>query len=333
MTKTIKDIAREANVSTTTVSRVLNDKPDVSEETRNKIKNIIHKYNYNPNNIARGLVLKQTKTIGLIIPDISNPFFPEVVKGLEKEAKEAGYSVIICDTENEISQEKNSVNLMISKQVDGLVIFPSITLKDKFENLFGNNMPVIQLDRNIPDLEFPTVGVDNREAAFKTVEYLLKKGHREIGHVTGKMHTFTAQERLKGYKDALSQNDIDPDEGLICQGDYSKKSGYRAMNKFIANCLPSAIFFANDLMAIGAYEAAREKNINIPGDVSIIGHDDIEIASLVRPSLTTMRQPKNKLGKIAANLLISLIEGGIEEKEIILNAELIERDSVADLGG
>lgn len=329
---TIKDIARQANVSTTTVSRVINNKPDVSDSTKEKIQKIINKNNYQPNNIARGLVLKKTKTIGLIIPDISNPFFPEIIKGVEHKTKDYGYSVIICDTENQIKQEKSSIDLLINNRVDGIIMSLSSESVMDLNTIKKSNLSIVQLDRNIPELKYPMVSVDNKLSAYKATEYLINLGHKKVGHVTGDLNTKPAIDRLKGYKEALKDNNINFIDKLVINGNYSKKSGYTAMKKMLKNENPTAVFFANDLMALGAYEVLDENELKIPDDISIIGHDDIDVSSLVQPKLTTMRQPKNKLGKIAAKILLDLIENNKEfHEDVVLNTELVERQSVKKL--
>ncbi len=325
---TIKDIAAEANVSTTTVSRVINNKPDVSESTKEKIKKIMETHNYKPNKIARGLVMKKTKTIGLIIPDISNPFFPEIIKGVENKAKQLGYSVIICDTDNQIMEEITSIDLLLSQQVDGMITALSTDVIDEFNNSNLDNFPIVQLDRNIPQLDYPTVSINNKLSAYKAGQHLINLGHKSIVHVTGELKTKTAQDRLFGFKEVLRANNIEINEENIIKGDFSRESGFNAFVKMVEWGLPSAVFFANDLMAIGAYEAADKYNISIPEDISIIGHDGISFSEVVKPRLTTMVQPKKELGEIAAELLINIIKKNAKEpKDVILTAELIRRQS------
>jgi LacI family transcriptional regulator len=327
---TIKDIAKEANVSVTTVSRVLNGKPDVSEETKNKIQRIIRIMGYQPNGIARGLVLQKTYTIGLIIPDISNPFFPEVARGIEDKAKETGYSVIFCNTDNHSEWERDSINLLKSKQVDGIILSLSMANSGILKQLEKEGFPVVQIDRLVSDSNYPAVIVDNVLSAFNAVNYLIKQGHTRIAHLTGALSTRTGQDRLEGYKKALLENGIGFNEKWILEGDYSKEAGYLQ-----AKCLlkqadrPTALFAANDLMAIGAYEAIYDQGLSIPDEISIVGHDDIDIASLVRPGLTTMRQPKYKIGQRAAQILINMVEKSeiLTGKKVILQTELVERNS------
>lgn len=328
---TIKDIAREVNVSVSTISRVLNNKPDVSEETKIKVEKAIKKLGYNPNRIARGLVLRKTNSIGLVIPDINNPFFPEIIKGVERTAKKLGYSLILCNTDNDKKEERESISLLRSKQVDGMILSLSLENKAVLKGLEKEKFPIVQIDRQIKDSIYPAVTIDNKRSAYIATEYLIKQGHKKIGHITGDLSTETAINRLNGFKLALKEHNITVKKEWILEGDYSKESGKEMMEKIIKlEDRPTAIFFANDLMAFGAYETIFEYNYRIPEDFSIMGHDNIEITSFVKPGLTTMDQPKYRLGEIAAKKLISMIENRDEKalQNVILKNAMIVRDSI-----
>ncbi|MFW5994099.1 MAG: LacI family DNA-binding transcriptional regulator [Halanaerobiaceae bacterium] len=334
---TIKDIAKKSGVSVTTVSRVLNEKPDVNDQTRAKVLKIIEESNYRPNGMARSLVINQTYSIGLIIPDINNPYFPEVARGVEDQAQDSSYSVIFSSTDNKLEREKDVIDLMLHKRVDGLIVSLSLANRSILERLEAKNIPVVQLDRKIPDSIYPAVMIDNQRSAYKAVQFLIDQGYSNIAHITGDLKTVPGQKREDGYRKAILDNNLRLDEESIIEGDFSKKSGYKAMVKMIdEGNLPEAIFAANDLMAIGVLEVCRERNIKVPEDLVIIGHDDISIANLVYPSLTTMAQPKYKLGKKASQLLIDLIEikqrkGSLEAKDFfadqVLETRLIRRES------
>lgn len=328
---TIKDLARELNLSVTTISRVLNNKPDVSEETKKRVKQAIERMGYNPNTVARGLVLKKTNSIGLIIPDINNPFFPEIIKGVERTAKKLGYSLILCNTDNDKNEEKESIALLRSKQVDGIILSLSRNNKEVLKELEKMNFPVVQIDRRIKDSIYPAVTIDNKKSAYIATEYLIKHGHRKIAHITGDLQTDTALDRLEGFKTALHNYDLPCREEWILEGDYSKESGRELMEKIIKlKDRPTALFFANDLMAFGAYETIYKHNLRIPEDFSIVGHDNLEITSFVRPGLTTMDQPKYRLGQIAAEKLIAMIEKKNNNtfENVILKNAIIVRDSI-----
>lgn len=331
---TIKDVAREAKVSVTTISRVLNNKPDVSEATKKKVEKAIKKLGYNPNRVARGLVLRKTNSIGLIIPDINNPFFPEVIKGVERTAKKLGYSLILCNTDNDKIEEKESIFLLRSKQVDGIILSLSLENKEVLKELEKDKFPIVQIDRRIKDSIYPAITIDNKSSAYIAAEYLIKQGHRKIGHITGDLKTETAIDRLNGFKQALRDHHISCKKEWLLEGDYSKESGKEMMEKIIKlKDRPTALFLANDLMAFGAYETIYNYNYSIPEDFSIIGHDNIEITSFVRPGLTTMDQPKYRLGEIAAKNLINIIENKDKNtfQNVILKNAMIVRDSIKSL--
>jgi len=333
MAVTIKDIAEEADVSVTTVSRVLNDKPDVSPNTRKNVLEKINELGYKPNSIARGLALQKTNTLGLIIPDISNPFFPDIARGVEDMANQKGYSVIFCNTDNEQKKEKEAIDLMKEKQVDGILLSLSTTNEKELKNLRKLEYPIVQIDRKIPNINYPSITIDNVKSAYTATKYLIKNGHKKIAHITGDLETITGSQRLKGFKKAIFEKNLNLNKSYIKNGDYSKKSGYQNMLALLkSNNPPTAVFIANDLMAVGAYQAVFKLNLSIPKDISIIGHDDIDVTKLVNPTLTTMSQPKYQLGNEAVQLLINEIESNkLSNEEIILNTNLINRNSIRRL--
>ena len=331
---TIKDVAKEVNVSVTTISRVLNNKPDVSEATKKKVEKAIEKMGYNPNKIAQGLVLKKSNSIGLIIPDINNPFFPELIKGVERTAKKLGYSLILCNTDNDKIEEKESIFLLRSKQVDGIILSLSLENKEALKELEKERYPIVQIDRRIKDSIYPAITIDNKKSAYIATEYLIKQGHRKIGHITGDLSTETAINRFKGFRQALKDHNISYKKEWLLEGDYSIESGKEMMENIIKlKNRPTALFLANDLMAFGAYETIFKYNYSIPEDFSIIGHDNIEITSFVKPGLTTMDQPKYRLGEIAAKNLIKIIENKDKSafRNVILKNAMIVRDSIKPL--
>ncbi len=333
MDKTIEDIAQKAGVSTATVSRVLNNKPDVNDETKKKIEKIIKEEDYMPNGIARGLAKNKTLTIGLIIPDISNPYFPEIVRGSENQSKKMGYSLIFCETQNNKKEEKRSIDLMRSKRVDGILLSLSKNNKQELIKLQEDQFPFVQIDRFIPEIQSSCVIINNVNAACKAVNYLIKKGHKKIAHVTGDLKTQTGIKRKEGYQKVIQENNLKIKNKWIKQGDYTKKSGYESMKSLLdLSEKPTAVYFANDLMALGGYKAAEEKNFKIPDNISIVGHDNIDIASLIKPALTTVAQPMYKLGIEAAKLLIKNInEKENDYRHKILSTKLIERESTAEV--
>jgi len=329
MSVTINDIAEAANVSITTVSRVLNDKPDVSPNTRKKVLEKINELGYKPNSIARGLALQKTNTLGLIIPDISNPFFPDIARGVEDMANKKGYSIIFCNTDNEQKKEKEAIELMKEKQVDGILLSLSTTNKEELKKLRNVKYPVVQIDRKIPDIDYPSITIDNYKSAYTATKHLINSGHQKIAHITGDLGTITGSKRLEGFKSAMNEANLNIKDYYIKKGNYSKKSGYQNMLELLKNDNPpSAVFIANDLMAVGAYQAIFELDLSIPEDISIIGHDNIDVTKLVNPNLSTMAQPKYKLGHKAVQLLIKEIESNnLSNEEIILTTDFKNRHS------
>ncbi|NLA58856.1 MAG: LacI family transcriptional regulator [Firmicutes bacterium] len=326
---TIRDIAKKAGVSVTTVSRVLNNKPDVSKKTREKVLQVIADMGYSPNAMARGLIWRKTLTIGLVIPDIGNPFFAEVAKGVEHRARERGYSVIFCTTDSEPQREQEAIELLCSKQVDGIIVSLSVESRSVLERLEKQRFPVVQIDRKVPGSNYSAIAVDNVASAYTATKYLIRQGHSRIAHITGDMNTKTAQDRLLGYKEALSDWGLRLEHQLIVHGDFSKGSGILCMEELLSRTpLPSAVFVGNDLMALGAMEAIGKHGLRVPDDVALVGYDNIDLAASLQ--LTTIMQPKFEMGQLAATTLITSIEKGEPAVgDIILDTMLIERKSSA----
>ncbi|MCP4180892.1 MAG: LacI family transcriptional regulator [bacterium] len=337
MSQTIKDIANLANVSVSTVSRVLNNKFDVSAKTRDRILKLMDEHGYNPNSIARGLVSRKIFTIGLIIPDISNQFFAVLALCIENRAKEFGYSVIFYNTDNKNQNEKEAVKLMKSRVVDGVIVSFS---KDAIEELITLNkiLPTVQIDRKIPGIECSGVFIDNIKSAYNATKYLIELGHQRIAHFSGNLNTLTGIDRLEGFKHAVKEAGFSKKNTLIIEGKYSVDSGKESMRKLLKlDFNPTAIFAASDLQAAGALYVAGRAGIKIPKELSIVGHDDIDLSYLVNPNITTMQQPIKLLGKLAMDLLINKIEkktSGIfsdDNNDIVLNTKLEIRGSTGRL--
>jgi LacI family transcriptional regulator len=327
---TIKDVAVKAEVSVSTVSRVLNGKPDINIETKEKILKAIEELNYVPSSIARDMVMNKTHTIGLILPDITNPYFSSIARGIQHRADEFGYSIILCDTEGSIDKESNAVRLLKSKRVAGIIAALSIDSKRELSTLLKENFPIVQIDRNIPGLKVPTVTVNNFLSAKVAVNYLIECGHSKIAHIAGDLSTKTARDRLQGYQAAMKEYDFSIDPGWIMKCDFSTASGMKIMDEILGlGSVATAVFCANDLIAVGAYKAIKARGLKIPEDMSIIGHDDIELSSLITPSLTTMSLDKYEMGKKAVEAVIGQIETGRSiNSEIILETNLVIRESV-----
>ena len=330
---TIKDIAARVQVSVTTVSRVLNDKPDVHPQTRKKILEVIEESGYRPSGLARGLAMQKTNIIAFLVPDITNPNFPELARGVVDRAKEFGYSVMFFDTNHDVHMEKEAIHVLESKQVDGIILSFSGESMDELQKLKREHFPAVQIYRKSPNSVISTIAIDNVESAYKATKYLVDLGHRNIAHLARSLKTMSGQERVIGYKRALADLHIPLRAEWLLEGEYTRDSGYANMNRLLdMEIRPTAVFAANDVIAIGAYQAIYDRGLTIPDDISIVGHDDIEFAEILRPRLTTVTTFKYKLGQAAVDLVLEEISGSTErQKEIIFHTELVVRDSASEL--
>jgi len=329
---TLKDLAKRLNLSVVTVSRALNDHPDVSEATKARVLSMARKLNYHPNSIARSLVQKKTHTIGVIVPEIYHSFFSEVVSGVEEVASQAGYQIILCQSNEDAEKERKNIDTLLSKQVDGILISVAESDRDPqpFRSLRQTGTPFVFFDRYLVGVEAPRVIVDDVEGAQQLVEYLIQLGYQRIAHFAGYPQISIGRDRLVGYQKALAAHYIPVDPHLIIEGGFNERDGVVAMEEILTRGdLPEAIFAVNDPVAIGAYKVCMEKGIRVPEDVALVGFSDIDVSSLLAVPLTTMRQPALQIGQEAARLLIRINEG--EEvnpsEEIVLKTELIVRRS------
>jgi len=329
MNPTIKDVANLAGVHPSTVSRVINDDSRISEKTKNKVLLIIKKLRYTPNAIARGLKTKRTHTLGMLIPDITNPFFAEIARGVEDAASKNNFNVILCNTDDKLKKERTYLEILRGKRVDGLIL-GTAHIKDKsILELEKNNFPYILISRNIEGLDKNCVIVDDEVGGIMATEYLIKLGHRRIAHITGPLKTRSALNRLKGYKLVLKKHRIEYKDELVGEGDFRIKGGYQVMKRFLKLTEPpTAIFAANDLLALGTMQVIQKKNFQVPEDFSVIGFNDIKLASFVYPPLTTIRQPMLEMGALAVKMLIKIIEEGeFNQRKEVLESKLIIRES------
>lgn len=325
MNITIKDIAKIANVSYATVSRALNGHKDVNEKTRKRIIGICEQIGYSPNAIARGLVTKNSNTIGLLLPDITNPFFPEVAWGVEDEVSKRGYNVFLCNTSWDLSREETYLKLLLEKRVEGIIIAPVSDESKKLIDKYVDKLPVVLVGSSMEGGPYNFVVADNVKDAFLATEYLISLGHKKIAFIGGNEHTCTYRERLKGYKSALEEYGLGIDESLIRSGAFKRSSGYEITKIIIKeNSVPTAIVAANDIVALGVIEAAEEFNLSIPDNMSLIGFDDIPYASLPKIRLTTISQPKYDIGKIAVDILFKKVDSKRQRKTLkeIVQTEL-----------
>jgi len=334
---TIKEIAKEAGVSIATVSMVLNNKDkSITDATRTRVLETVKKYNYVPNAMAGSLVTQKTHTVGLILPDITNPFFPGIARGAEDKANESGYSMIFCNTDDKLKVEEKYIESLTKKMVDGIIIAHSSNSIKMPEILERCKVPVILIDRDFnSNNTLGKVLVNNLEGSYKAVTYILSKGYKKIAYLSGSLKTQTAQDRFSGYKNALCDSGLKCNENLVKFGEYRIEWGRNGIIELLnGNESFDAVFCGNDLIAIGAMKELKNKDFSIPNDIGVMGFDDIYMAGLVEPSLTTVRQPIYNMGYRAMELLIETLNdtdknySQREIKTITLGTEIIERNSI-----
>ncbi|MGE5548962.1 MAG: LacI family DNA-binding transcriptional regulator [Bacteroidota bacterium] len=332
MASTIHDVAHLAGVSRSTVSRVLNGKGEVDPQTAADVWRAVKHLNYQPNTSARALVRQRTDTIGVMLADISNPFYEKIIKGIEATANAEGFSVAFYNTYEDLAGHRQIIAAALDGgKVDGLIVVGShLADKSTLLEMAGRGLAISLIERNFADPAIPCVSVDNKSGAGLAVEHLLRLGHRRIGLITGNLHYQTALDRLDGYKETLAQHGMAVEDELIAYGDYEHQGGYEAMKHLLAlPQRPTAVFACNDMMAVGAIRAIGEAGLDVPKDVAIVGYDDITFASMVHPQLTTVRQPLHQMGSLAAEGLIERLRQGkkAEPFKKILPVELVVRRS------
>ncbi|BCL62265.1 DNA-binding transcriptional regulator CytR [Desulfomarina profundi] len=328
---TILDVAKLAGVSTATVSRVINSPEAVREETRDKVTEAMKLCKYKYNALARGFVTKQSNTIGLIIPTINNPVFAESTRGVQDYADRNNIQVLLGNTYYQYKQEEKLVETFREKQVDGLIITTTNPRGAVLKTLVDEEIPFVLLYSTVKKGPMTVVGVDNFRGGYRATEHLVKLGHRRIGMVAGRFSISDRSfHRWHGYRQCLKNNKISYDKALLIQTDYSLTGGRDAVKKLLSlKDPPTAFFCSNDFLALGAMKGARELGLQLPRDLSIVGFDDIRIASYVIPELTTIRQPAYDIGKLGADLLFQRIGGCMKPVHRMLDLSLIVRESTA----
>ena len=329
---TIKDVAEKAGVSTTTVSHVINKTRFVSEDLAKRVADAVRELDYQPSGLARSLRTRASGTIGIVIPDITNPFFAEVVRGIEDYCYEHGYSVFLCNSDGTPEKEYHHLKLLREKGVDGFVLVSAGDDRESLDLLERSDIPKVIIDRQVDRVNIDSVLIDNFKGGYLATRHLLELGHTRIGCITGPSQLTPSGQRLNGFTQALSEHGIMIDEELVVTGDYRSDSGGKCLVRLMqANIPPTAVFACNDIMAIGAMAAARQLGYNVPAQLSIVGFDDIAMASMVIPKLTTIAQPKRELGETGAKLLLKRIvkENHKKETTIVLEPTLVIRESSA----
>lgn len=325
---TIQDIAREANVSISTVSRVLNNGAAVTGEKREAVFRAVDKLGYQPNVFAQGLASGQSKTIGVLTPFISSPFYAEMMRGIISGLIGSGYFALFSEAFWNLEREKQAIQNLIARRIDGLIMLGGESPPESLQEI-NNQVPLIVIGRSVTNLTERCLRIDDAKGAYNATKYLIDHGHRRIVHITGLLRHQDAAERLAGYKQALEDNSLQVDENLIIEGDFSEKSGLLAIQSLLMRGQTfSAIFAANDQTAYGARLGLFRQGLRVPDDISIIGFDDQIGSAYMIPPLTTVRFPGETMGQVAARAILDLLKDrsftppGFE-------AELIIRESVA----
>ncbi len=322
---TIRQIAEVAGVSVNTVSRALNGKPDVNENTRQRVLEIAKELGYVPNRSALSLKKQKTHIVGVIVEDNANPFWAEVLKGVESAAKSHGYHVILVNTSRDYQEEVEGIQMLLERRVDGLLIAPN---QEKYDDLFELKrlkVPFVIMGRHVKELEdigVPMVYSDEVRGGYIATKHLIERGCKRIAFVGAQSYNTASQERCEGYRKALTEAGMEVNENLIKTGGIEIEGGYKTVMELLKKGQQfDGIFAYNDLMAFGVLKALKESNLRVPDDIKVIGYDDIAYSSIINPSLTTMKMRKKLIGERSFNLLFEL------EEKIVLNTDLIQRES------
>ncbi|EWG10562.1 catabolite control protein A [Cytobacillus firmus] len=330
MNVTIYDVAREANVSMATVSRVVNGNPNVKPATRKKVMEVIDRLGYRPNAVARGLASKKTTTVGVIIPDISSTFFAELARGIEDIATMYKYNIILSNSDQNIEKELHLLNTMLGKQVDGIVFMGGNITSELVEEFEKSPVPIVLAGSIEETGKIPSVNINYEQAAFDVTKAFIEKGHKDVALVVGPLREPINQEKkLAGYKRALEEAEVSFRDELVVEGDYTYDSGIESFEKLLeAEPRPTAIFAGSDEMALGIVHGAEDKGYDVPKDFEVISSDNTRLTLMVRPQLTSVVQPLYDIGAVAMRLLTKLMnKESVDEQIVVLPHRIEERSS------
>ena len=335
---TMKDIADRAGVSITTVSHVVNGTRFVSEKIRERVIDVMDELGYQPNVLARGLRRGESSTIGLIVPDVTNPYFAEIARSVEDACAERGYGVILCNSDGRPERQRQAVEVLASNRVAGLILV-NVGMTEREAAMFeGLSIPMVMLDREIPGFAADSIQIDNARGGRQATEYLLSLGHRKIACLAGPSEVSPSGDRVDGFREALQNAGIEPDQELILTGDFTPEGGHICARQLMAMGpdMPTALFACNDLMAFGAITAFAEKGVRVPGDISVVGFDDIRLASYFNPALSTVAQPRHAMGQRAVKILLDRLGKTCQAQaasHVLLKTELRVRMSTGPVRG
>jgi len=336
---TIKDVALKADVSVTTVSHVVNDTRHVSAKVRERVELAIRELGYVPNAMARSLKSNTTSTLGMLIPNSSNPYFAEIVRIVEDRCFGAGYTLVLCNTDDEPHRQSVYLQVLAERRIDGLIVVSTGAGTDHSDSLakqlHGLRVPTVLVDREIADPACDLVETAHMQGGLLAVRHLLSLGHKRIACIGGPVSVMPSEQRIEGWRMALAETGATPDianaDALLWRGGFTSQGGYEAMHAILrTEEKPSAVFVCNDLMAIGALRAAHESGVHVPDELSIVGFDDIELSAYTSPPLTTVAQPKERIGALAVDMLLERVGGKRRDaRKVVLQPELRVRASTA----
>ena len=329
---TIQDVASRAGVSPITVSRVINRSGYVKSETRQRVEAAIAELRYVPNRLARSLRLKKTNTLALVLTDITNPFWTAVARSVEDTASDAGFSVVVCNTDESLTRQRQCLNTLLQKQVDGVLLVPARSDGEPVEWIQGQGTPVVVLDRRVPCKWVDVVRCDSEDGAYQLVRHLLSLGHRRIAVLSGPQDVSTAMDRVAGYRRALREAGLEPREEWVRHGQFDRSAGLEMAQQMLSIApRPTALFAANNLVAVGALRALRDAGLRVPEDISVVVFDDLTSELVIEPFFTAVDQPAYEMGQTAAELLLARLSGSApgEYQEILLPTKVVVRRSSA----
>ena len=326
----IRDVAKRAGVAPITVSRCVNNSVHCSPETRARVEAAIVNLGYVPNRLASGLRSKRTNSLALILTDITNPFFTTIARGVEDIASERGYNVIFCNTDESVSKEKMYLQLLMEKRVDGILLVPALNGLDSIALIRKQNIPIVVLDRRLPESMTDVVRGDSEGGAYELTQLLLSLGHRQIAILNGPRDVSTSEDRLAGYRRALTEAGIPINSKREYYGAFNQESGFQMTHKALAEAQkPTALFAGNNFIACGVLKALHELELRVPEDIAVVGFDDLPSALVTFPFLTVAAQPAYEMGRRAIEILLKKLDEGPSDQyqEVVLPAEIVIRQS------
>jgi LacI family transcriptional regulator len=331
----MRDVAERAGLSVSTVSHVINNTRAVSDESRQHVLQAMEELGFKPNALARSLRRRQSNTLGMIVPDSANPFFAEIARAIEDASFAQNYSVILCNSEGDLEKQQAYTDVLIENRVAGILFVAAGVSTELVSELGQRRVPLVVIDREVADVEVDTVMTNHAQGGCLATQHLIDLGHRRIACIAGNSEVAPSADRLTGYRQTLQKNDLAYDEGLVVKGDFQYRSGYEATNDLLTKKKPpTAVFACNDLMAVGCISAASALGFRVPDDLSVVGFDDVQLASYTNPSLTTVDQPKVEIGTLATQMLLERMKNlDASPRFERLDTELLIRRSTAPPAG